>query len=375
MNKGIYAVAALAITGVMLTGCSKKDKKHQAEMTPTVEVAYPVVDSVVLHHEYPGRIAAGSEVDVVAEVNGRILSRNYEEGSYVSKGAVLFTIETGRYADAVKQAEASLASARSQHDYSQKQYKAVTEALQSGAVSQMEVNQALNNVNAAQASVNSAQAQLEDARRNLNHCTVRAPQSGRISAAAMSVGNYVSGEGAPVKLATIYDDKEVKATFSINDASTGTLTATEQQVMYKSIPLAFDVTLSKPYTADLYYTSPSVDASTGTVLLEGKVRNEDGELKDGMYVKVKLPVGVAPQAVLVNDASLSTDQLGKYLYVVNDSNRIVYTPVQIGELYQDTLRIITKGLTPKDRYVTKAMLTVRAGEEVKPVLAGKTAAK
>ena len=137
--------------------------------------------------------------------------------------------------------------------------------------------------------------------------------------------------------------------------------------MYSSIPLTFDVVLSQPYTADLYYTSPSVDASTGTLQLEGKVRNDKGELKDGMYVKVKLPVGVEPHAVLVNDASLSTDQLGKYLYVVNDSNKIVYTPVEVGELYQDTLRIVTKGITAKDRYVTKAMLTVRAGEEVTPV--------
>ena len=74
------------------------------------------------------------------------------------------------------------------------------------------------------------------------------------------------------------------------------------------------------------------------------------------------------QAILIKDAAISTDQLGKYVYVVNDSNKVVYTPIKVGELYQDTLRIVSEGLSPADRYVTKAMLKVRDGMEVKPVV-------
>lgn len=87
-----------------------------------------------------------------------------------------------------------------------------------------------------------------------------------------------------------------------------------------------------------------------------------------MYVSVKLPWKTDPKAVLVKDASLSTDQLGKYLYTVNDSNKIVYTPVKVGDLYQDTLRIITEGIQPGTKYVTKALLKVRPGMTVNPVL-------
>lgn len=92
------------------------------------------------------------------------------------------------------------------------------------------------------------------------------------------------------------------------------------------------------------------------------------ELKDGMYVKVSLPCGIGPHAVLVKDAALSTDQLGKYLYVVNDSDKVVYTPVTVGELYHDSLRVIEKGIRPGDRYVTQALLTVRNGMKVRPVV-------
>ena len=56
------------------------------------------------------------------------------------------------------------------------------------------------------------------------------------------------------------------------------------------------------------------------------------------------------------------------LYVVNDSNKVVYTPVETGELYQDSLRVINKGIKAGEKYVTKALLSVRNGEEVKPVV-------
>ena len=87
-----------------------------------------------------------------------------------------------------------------------------------------------------------------------------------------------------------------------------------------------------------------------------------------MFVTVNLPYGTSPHAILIRDASIAKDQLGSYVYVVNDSNKVVYTPIKVGELYQDTLRIVTQGLTPKSRYVTEALLKVRNGETVKPLM-------
>ena len=87
-----------------------------------------------------------------------------------------------------------------------------------------------------------------------------------------------------------------------------------------------------------------------------------------MFVSVDLPVSRDPHAILVLDASIGSDQRGQYLYVVNDSNKVVYTPVKTGNTVRDSLRIITSGIGPDDRYVTKAIMKVRDGMEVKPVL-------
>lgn len=363
--KYIYAIAA----ALLLTGCHKKEK--QTVEVPEIEVATPTIDSVTLHKTYPGYIRALNSADVVGRVNGQLLTQGYHEGDYVSKGQVLFTIESSKYRDAVQQAQAALKTAQSQYDYASRQYEAMKKALEADAVSQMDVIQAESSMNTAKASIQNAAAALATAQENLSYCTVRAPRSGRISIATMSTGNYINGEGAPVKLATIYDDAQVKAVFEIEasqyELMIGEGNPTENRLL-RSIPLSFEQPLPHSYTADLVYTSPNVQANTGTITLEGHLDNPEKELKDGMYVSVNLPYGTEPKAILIRDASIGTDQLGKYVYVVNDSNKVVYTPVEIGQLYQDTLRIITKGINPESRYVTKALLSVRNGMEVKPEL-------
>lgn len=358
---------------LLAAGCHSNKKESVAQI-PEIAVANPVVDSVVLEKTYPGYLKAANSAEVVARVSGQILSRNYKEGDYVKKGQVLFVIESTKYRDAVQQAQGAYNQAKSQHEFYSKQYAAMKKALASDAVSQIEVAQAESNMNSAAASMNSAAAQLQTARTNLGYCTITAPISGHISAPEIDPGNYVSGEGASVKLATIYDDDYMKAVFDIEDAQYELMVGNNGGTgapLYRAVPLIFTQKMPHDYTADLYYTSPSVDPTTGTLTLEGKVANPDRELKDGMYVTVSLPYGVNSKAVLINDASIGNDQLGKYVYLVNDSNKIVYTPIEVGQVYADTLRIVNKGVKPTDRYVTKAILTVRAGEEVKPVMQSK----
>lgn len=363
-------IPALALAAVCTWSCSHKSSAPDDEI-PEIEVAEAVTDSLTLYKTYPGTVKANNKVDVVARVNGTLLSSNFTAGDLVHKGDVLFTIESTTYRDAVQQAQAQLASAKSSNEYSTRQYAAMKKALESDAVSQMEVAQAKNAMEESLAAIKQAEAALSTARTNLNYCTITAPVTGHITSRTTDPGAYLAGGGAPVTLATIYDDAQMLAVFHIEDDSFLKMHSTAENrkdIDYSHIPLAFSETLPHTYTADLYYLSPSVDTSTGTLELKAKVDNPYNELKSGMYVTVRLPWKTDTAAVLVRDASLSTDQLGKYLYVVNDSNKVVYTPVTVSDLYQDTLRIITGGIKPGERYVTKAMLKVRNGITVKPVM-------
>ncbi len=371
-NINFYLILSAGCLLLTANSCKKSAKASPEEEVPSISVATPVVDSIVLHKTYPGLLSAADNAAVVGRVNGTLLTKNYQSGAFVNKGQVLFTIESTKYRDAVQQAQASLATAKSQYEYASKNYEALSEALKSDAVSQIEVIQAKATMEQAAASIKNAEAALSQANLNLSYCTVKAPISGFVTSNIPNVGEYISGEGAPVTLCKIYNNSQMLAVFTIEDAQyeemigqTGGLGSS----LYRNVPIKFTQPLPHSYTIDLSYQSPSINSSTGTLELKGMIDNIDNELKDGMYVTVDLPYGVNPKAILIKDASIATDQLGKYVYVVNDSNKVVYTPIKVGEVYQDSLRVVNEGLKPGDRYVTEALLSVRNGMTVKPELA------
>lgn len=363
----IYSIATTAALIAALAACNHKATPTVEEMT--VDVAPVETDSVTLFRTYPGTLKASSSADVVCRVNGTIASQHYEGGAQVRRGDVLFTIATNTYTDALAEAEASLDKAISANQYAESHYEAVQRAAPSNAVSQMEVAQALSDRDQSRAAIATARAVVDQARSNVEKCTIRAPFDGRVSSGIYSAGAYVAGEASPVTLARIYDDATVDANFYIEDASFLRMfehANNRHLIDYDSVPIQFQERLPHAYTGRMYYISPNVDTSTGSLLLKCRLHNRWNELRDGMYATVSLPYKVEPQAMLVRDASLGTDQLGRYLYVVNDSNRVVYTPVEVGDLVGDTMRVVLSGVRPGDRYVTSALLKMRDGLTVRP---------
>ena len=81
---------------------------------------------------------------------------------------------------------------------------------------------------------------------------------------------------------------------------------------------------SAPYSGAVGYLSPNINLSTGTITLRASIENPRGELKDGLYVTVRIKSAYKENALLVPSLSVGTDQLGKYLYVVGADNKVNY---------------------------------------------------
>lgn len=361
-------MSALLMMGV---GCKKDDKKGM-EMPPMeIDVAEVTTDSVMVYKEYPGRLYATSVVEVVCRVDGTLLSKNYTDGSIVKKGQLLFTIDDTQYRNAVQQMQGQLENAISANAYNEKQYAAMQRAIESDAVSQMELLQSKSTYEEGLASIKTAKANLQTAQTNLGYCRITAPITGRITKANYQPGQEINGEAAPVTLATMYQNETFYAEFFVEDATfyqIAGVNASEVKPGYETIPIKFSEPLRHDYIGKFHYVSPDVNASTGTMLMQAEIHNEYDELRDGMYVTISLPYQNEPKAVLVEDAAIGTDQQGKYLYVVNEKDEVVYTPVKIGELASDNRRIIISGVEPGQKYVTKALLKVKNGQKVKPVI-------
>lgn len=368
---------SFALAMCILTACDKnKTSKAGMEALP-IDVAKPLVENVTLTKDYPGYLEAETTVDLVGRVNGTLQAKNFAPGSRVRQGQVLFVIEPTLYENAVKQSEAALKTAQANLEYANNSYQRMKEAIKSDAVSRIQYLQAESNVASCEAAVSNAEAALKTARTNLSYCYVKAPCDGVIDVSAYSVGAYIGGALQPVKLATVYKDNRMYSYFNIADNQYLTYELTQEaknkipaETHFVTLSLGTDG--SQTWKAKLDYLSPNVTLTTGTLRLRAELDNPDGLLRPGLFVSVTLPYGEAQNAVLVNDASIGTDQLGKYLYVVNDSDMVNYRHIEIGQLADNNMRVVKSGLSPSERYVTKALLKVRQGMKIKPVMdAGK----
>lgn len=373
MKKGLFFTGLIICAGIIfsVSSCKKDDSEKeaaeaQAQSVMTVNVAYPQVDSLTLRKTYPGYLTANNEVEIVAKVNGNLIAHPYKAGDRVKKGDILFRIDDTTYQNEVKEARASLENAKAAYDYSAKEYEAMKKALESDAVSQMEVLQAKSTMDQNAAQIRNYQAALDQAQTTLSYCTIRAPFSGRVTEWNYDTGSYISGAAAPVVLAKIYDDSSVIANIEIDNQSYMDI-VNDKALDLTHMPVTFNDVTENNYTANINYMAPNVDKTTGTMILRAVIQNPKGELKSGMYLTLGVPYENVQTAIVIEDAAIGTDQLGKYVYVVNDSNQVVYTPVVTGDLVNNTMRIINKGLTKDSKYVTKALLKVRDGEKVKPV--------
>ena len=368
MKKLMYIFLVLSV----LTGCKEKKDTGAMKGMPTlaISVAKPIVKDITLTKDYPGYLTTEKTVNLVARVNGTLQSVSYAPGGRVKKGQLLFVIEPTLYNDKVAQAEAELKTAQAQLEYARNNYSRMKEAVKSDAVSQIQVLQSESSVTEGVAAVSNAEAALSTARTNLGYCYVRAPFDGTISKSTVDIGSYVGGSLQPVTLATIYKDDQMYPYFNVADNQWLEMSMNNQQPT-KDLPKKIMVQLGKEgtesYPATLDYLSPNVDLNTGTLMVRANFDNPQGVLKSGLYVSITLPYGEADHAILVKEASIGTDQLGKFLYAVNDSDIVHYRHIEIGQLINDTLRQVLGGLSPQERYVTEALMKVRDGMKIKPI--------
>lgn len=365
MKRLFYIMLALPL----LLSCKDKKEASQAMPIPDISVAKPQVKDIMLTKEYPGYLTSEQTVNLVARVNGTLQSASFSPGSRVRQGQVLFVIEPTVYKDNVIQAEAALKTAKAQLEYSRNNYSRMKEAKKSDAVSQIQVLQSESNVAEGIAAVSNAEAALNTARTNLNYCYIRAPFDGTISNKVMDIGNYINGAVQPVTLATIYKDNRMYTYFNVSDNQWLSLlmNAAGKKELPRTVMLRLGKDGNQTYSGTLDYLSPNVDLNTGTLNVRANLDNPEGILKSGLYVSVTLPYGEQSQAVLVSDAAIGTDQLGKYVYIVNDSNLVNYRHIVIGQIVNDTMRQVINGLSPQERYVTKALMKVREGMKVNPI--------
>jgi len=372
----LWAILAFPLAG--LHGCRKRPVQTENTALP-IQVARPEVRTVLLTKQYPGYLKADKTVQLVARVSGTLQKCYYDPGIAVKAGQTLFLIDPTTYQQQVNEARANLKNAKANLDYAQATYERTRKAAQSNAVAQIQVIQTQAEYEQATAQVRQMEAALQLAEITLGYCTIKAPYGGHVSLSPYDEGNYINAAENPV-LATLYKDDTLYAYFNVSENQmllrnrpAGNNRANDSLLNHATLqfPALKEAGDNKekniPKIGKLEYVSPNITLSTGTLQLRAILPNPTGQLKDGMYVMVTLPYAQESDALLIPDASIGHDQSGPFLYTVGRGDTLRIRHIEIGQLIDDTMRLVTNGLSPDDRYVVHAQLKVRSGMKITPV--------
>jgi RND family efflux transporter MFP subunit len=362
-------------TAIVLSGC-----KSEAD-TPPPAAAVPVTVAAVLERkvtewdEFTGRLEAVESVEIRPRVTGYIESVNFAEGSIVKKNDLLFVIDPRPYRAALDQATAELTRAKARAELAHSDAARSEKLLAIKAVSQEEYDERLNAAREADATVAAAKAAVESAQLDLSFTRVTAPITGRISKAAVTAGNLVTGgSGAATLLTTIVSVDPIYVSFEGDEqvylkyselARRGDRQSSRDAANPVQMGLANEQ--GYPHTGSMVFVDNQIDPHTGTIRARASFSNKDGYFTPGLFARVKLLGHNAYPAVLVDDRAIGTDQSQKFVYVIDDTNKVSYRKVKIGRLTEG-LRIVLEGLTPGDKVVVNGMQRIHPGSVVQPEL-------
>jgi RND family efflux transporter MFP subunit len=370
-SQGLQFCVVLLCT-ISLQACDGSNT-YVAPPPPKVRVALPLQQAVTRYFELTGNTAAINSVDIEARVQGFIESIDYRDGTMVTKGTQLFSIQSNTYQAQVDQAQATLASAQASQVGADQEYQRQLNLTRQKVTTQTALDSAKATLDQANATILNAQASLDLAKINLGYTKVVAPFDGTVTAHLVDVGALV-GVSGPTTLATIVQTDPLYTNFSVSEPQVLMIKQdlakqghTFRQTDLPTIP--FEIGLQGetdyPFKGHLDYASPQIDAATGTLSVRGIVDNKDHALLPGLFVRVRVPVGHEDKALLVRDDAIGTNQQGSYVLVLGKDEAVEQKLVKTGQR-EGPLRVIESGLDAGDWVVTEGIQQAIPGNKVAP---------
>jgi RND family efflux transporter MFP subunit len=356
----------------ILLGCTSAAQEAPPPKPTEVQVSVPVVRVVTDYEDFTGRTESVASVEVRSRTTGYLDSVNFKDGSLVAKGEILFEIDPRPYQSELRRVEASLTQAEARLQRLEADFKRAQALFPQRVMSKEEFDKVAGERAEAQAAVGVAKANLGTAKLQLDFTKVTAPISGRVSRREKDPGNLIKADDT--LLTTIVALDPMYATFEVDERTVlklrrlveaGKIPSFEE----KDLPILLGLADEEgfPTKGKINFVDNKVDSGTGTLRVRGIFANPRFLFSPGLFLRVRLQIGVPHKALLIADRALGTDQGQKYLYVVNDQDVVEYRPVKIGPLH-DGLRVVEKGLQEGEKIVVSGLQRVREGTQVQPKL-------
>ncbi len=334
-------------------------------MAPVVQRDVPVYVEVI------GQTRGSTEIEVRARVEGFLESVNYREGTYVTRGQLMYTIDPRPLQASAAQARGVEAQAEAQLARARQDVARYAPLVAKNAISRQDYETSVQLQRAAEAQLEAAKASRSGSDINLSFTRVIAPASGLAGRTEVYPGTLV-GRGQSTLLTRIsqVDNIHVRVNIPERDFMEYQRRGEERRQAGNAVPLKFELVLSDgsvhPHKGDLVFVDRAVEGQTGTILVEVSFPNPGGTIRPGQFGRVRVAIDEKKAAILVPQRAV-TEMQGVYsVAVVKPDDTIDLRMVKVAERIGNDW-VIDNGLQAGERIVVEGVQKVRAGTKVTPI--------
>ena len=380
--KPLRFALTLCAASNLLAGC--ETKQQAASVIPAVEFVQVAQKDVPITREWVATLDGFVNAQIRAQVKGLLIKQSYTNGAFVSKGSALFEIdprpfqaELDQAAANLEQAKANLQRAQAQLGKTEMDVARYTPLAKESAISQQELDDAVQSNLAAKAQVEQGKAAIESARAavdaaklDLSFTKIVSPIDGVAAIATAQIGDFVSPPGEPLTSISTINPILVNFTASEQEYLNAmkqavALGSNENAILNK---LEWQLRLSDgsiyPQKGRFYALDRQVDVRTGAILVKVQFPNPGNVLRPGGFGNISTVVRIQKNALLVPQRAVNELQ-GRYLVAaIGADNKVSIHPIKVGPKV-DTMWIVDEGLKPGERVVAEGVQKVREGMEVR----------
>jgi len=363
-----HTALALIVLG-LCSGCRRNDDAPAPAAAPPVEVkvAKVVQQDVPVTSEWVASMEGAVNATIRAQVSGYLLRQDYKEGSLVHKDDLLFEIDPAPFEAQLAQAKGMLAQANAQLEKTRLDVDRYTPLAKSQAISQEELDNAVQANLAAKAQVQTAEAAVQQAELNRGFTRITSPVTGVAGLIQAQIGDLVGPSTGVLTTVSTIDPMKVYFPVSEQTYLDFNLNSPDAPGFPPDVPLKLILSNGQTYAlpGKFYAADRQIDPGTGTLRIAALFPNPNGVLRPGLYGRVQAAVRTEKGALLVPQRALAELQGGYQVVTVDAGNLAHLHNVTVGPKV-GTLVVVESGLKPDDQVVVEGLQKVKEGTAVQP---------